>query len=102
MNMRLIFIAIAVMIFAAPSIAQTVCGKHADVVIWLAAGYDEAQSSVGIAANGYLYEVFASKRGNWTITSTKPGGMTCLVATGQAWQTIKEPFKMLGLLDEEP
>ena len=90
--------AFAMMVVATPSIAQTVCGKHAEIVKRLSSGYEEQQSSAGIAANGNLVEVFASKKGNWTIIFTKPGGNTCLMAVGENWLTITEPFKVSGLM----
>ncbi len=90
--------AIAMMVVATPSLAQTVCGKRADIVERLSTGYEEQQSSAGIAANGNLVEVFASKKGNWTIIFTKPGGVTCLMAVGENWQVIKEPFTVSGLM----
>ncbi len=90
--------AIAMTVVAVPSLAQSVCGKHADIVKRLSSGYGEHQNSTGIAANGNLVEVFASKNGNWTIIFTQPGGMTCLMAVGENWQTIKEPFKVSGLM----
>ena len=88
--------AVAMMVVATPSMAQSVCGKHADIVKRLNSGYAEHRSSAGIAANGNLVEVFASKKGNWTIIFTKPGGMTCLMAVGENWRIIKEPFRLLG------
>jgi len=90
--------AFAMTVFATSSMAQTVCGKHADIVKRLSSGYEEQPSSAGIAANGNLVEVFASKKGNWTIIFTTPGGMTCLMAVGENWQVIKEPFKVSGLM----
>jgi len=56
--------AVAVMVVATPSMAQSVCGKHADIVKRLSSGYEEHQNSAGIAANGNLVEAFASKKGN--------------------------------------
>jgi len=90
--------AIAMMVFAAPSMAQPVCGKHAEIVDRLSKGYQEQQNSAGIAANGNLVEVFASPKGSWTIIFTKPGGVTCLMAVGDNWQVIEEPFKVSGLM----
>ena len=90
--------AFAMMVAATPSMAQAVCGKHADIVERLRAGYEEQQSSAGIAANGSLVEIFASKKGNWTIIFTRPGGQTCLIAVGENWQVNKEPFKVVSSL----
>ena len=91
-------IAIAMMVVATPSMAQTVCGKRAEIVERLSTEHEEQQNSAGIAANGNLVEVFASKKGDWTMIFTKPGGMTCLLAVGEYWQTIEEPFKVSGLM----
>lgn len=93
-----VFLAIAGLgiILAGEAFSQSVCGKHADIVKRLSSGYEEYRSSAGIAANGNLVEVFASKKGNWTIIFTKPGGMTCLMAVGENWKVIKNPFKLEG------
>lgn len=88
--------ALAAMTITTSVSAQSVCGKHVDIVKRLNDGYQEFQSSAGIAANGNLVEVFSSKKGNWTIIFTKPGGMTCLMAVGENWQIIEKPFKVAG------
>ena len=46
---------------------------------------------MGIGANNAIVEVFASDQtGSWTITVTAPGGLTCLVASGQAFEELAE------------
>ena len=64
--------AFAMMVFAAPSMAQAVCGKHADIVERLRNGYEEQQSSAGTAANGCLGNVLASIKANCPISFTGP------------------------------
>lgn len=76
--------------------AQSVCGKRADIVKRLNTGFEEQRRSAGLAADGKLVEVFASKDGSWTIIFTKPGGLTCLVAVGDNWQ--REPLNLTGHL----
>jgi len=83
---------ILVLGYAIGAQAQAVCGKHVDIVKRLNDGYQEVQSSTGIASNGNLVEVFASKKGGWTIIFTKPGGNTCLMAVGENWERVKNPF----------
>ncbi|NKB60421.1 MAG: hypothetical protein GKS00_29295 [Alphaproteobacteria bacterium] len=90
--------ALAIALFATPSIAQSVCGKRADIVKRLSSGFEEQRRSAGLAADGNLVEVFASKAGTWTIIFTKPGGLTCLVAVGDNWQKIEEPLNLTGHL----
>ena len=88
--------ALGITFFAAPSLAQSVCGKRADIVNRLNTGFEEQRRSAGLAADGNLVEVFASKNGTWTIIFTKPGGMTCLVAVGDNWQQIEAPVNTTG------
>jgi hypothetical protein len=46
---------------------------------------------MGLGANNAVVEVFASEEtGTWTITVTMPSGLTCLVASGQSFETLAE------------
>ncbi len=77
--------------FAAPP-----CGPRADVVAQLAERYQETRRGLGMTANAAVLEVFASEGGTWTVTVTLPGGMTCLLASGQAWEAVSEPLPVPG------
>lgn len=67
------------------------CAKHEQVVERLASKYGESRQSIGLAKNNSVMEVFASpESGTWTIVITLPGGMTCLVAAGEAFETVSE------------
>ncbi len=67
------------------------CGPRIAVVERLAEGYGETRQSMGLGANNAVVEVFASEEtGSWTITITRPGGLTCLVASGQAFEEVAE------------
>ncbi|MDQ7069297.1 MAG: hypothetical protein Q9M48_00850 [Rhodobacterales bacterium] len=73
------------------------CGERAAVVQRLADGYGETRQSIGIGANNAVVEVFASaESGTWTITVTAPGGLTCLVASGQAFEALAEALPAKG------
>ena len=91
---RLACIAAAAALMAAPAFAQSAspgpaCVKRVDLLKHLEAKYHEAPAAVGLADNGALLEVFASKSGEtWTVTVTMPNGISCMVATGQQWQDI--------------
>ena len=81
------------LILAAPVSAQSArnCAAHEAVVARLAEAYGESRQSIGLGANNAVVEVFASaETGTWTITVTAPGGPTCLVAAGQAYQQVAE------------
>lgn len=67
------------------------CADHARVVERLASGYGESRQSIGVGSDNTVVEVFASlETGTWTITVTRPGGPTCLVASGEAFQALAE------------
>ena len=67
------------------------CAPREAVVDRLASKYREARQSMGLGANNQVIEVFASSEtGTWTITVTMPNGVTCLVASGQAFEELAE------------
>jgi len=79
--------------------AQTArnCGPRDTVVNRLADGYGETRKSMGLGANNSVVEVFASaESGTWTITVTTPNGLTCLVASGQAFEELAEVLPSKG------
>mgnify|MGYP003483071463 FL=1 len=72
--------------FAAPN-----CAGRATVLNELAAKYSETRRAVGIAANITVMEMFAAaETGTWTLTVTTPDGTTCLVASGDGFESITE------------
>jgi hypothetical protein len=85
--------------FAGPADAQTAgrvarppCHDYGEIARQLADRYKEAPVSAGLQANGHLLQVFRSpESGTWTILSTAPGGLTCIVAAGRGWETIEPP-----------
>lgn len=63
------------------------CAERERVLAQLTQKYGEARQGMGLAANNSVVEVFAStETGSWTITVTSPNGVTCLVASGQAYE----------------
>lgn len=73
------------------------CAPREAVVDRLAEGYGESRQSMGLGANNQVVEVFASSEtGTWTITVTMPNGLTCLVASGQAFEELAEALPAAG------
>ena len=67
--------------------AQTVCLPHAEVIKQLGEKFSEAPIGIGLASNGGLIELFSSSDGDtWTMVMTMPGGATCVLAAGEAWE----------------
>ena len=95
-----IFVCIALLaVLSGPARAQGTrnCAPRDVVVARLSDGYGESRQSLGLGAEGALIEVFASQdTGTWTITVTNPGGLTCLVASGQSYESLTEALPTQG------
>jgi hypothetical protein len=80
-----------------PAAAQAVsCSDHATMVRHLAENWGESRQSVALDAQNAMVEVFASSEtGTWTLTVTRPGGPTCMVASGHAFEKVDEPLMVL-------
>ncbi len=82
---------------AAADIPQVFCADRAEVLERLAESYGETRRGVGLGANNAVMELFASSdTGSWTITMTRPDGKTCLIASGEAFETVPFLPKVAG------
>lgn len=73
------------------------CAPRDVVVQRLAEKYGETRQSMGLGSNNAVMEVFASlDSGSWTITVTMANGVTCLVASGQAFEELAEALPPEG------
>jgi hypothetical protein len=67
------------------------CAEHAAVQELLADRYGESRQSIGMGSDNSVVEIYASlDTGTWTITVTRPGGPTCLVASGFGFEHLNE------------
>lgn len=74
------------------------CGNRELVVERLESHYGESRQSIGMASKGRVVEVFASlETGTWTITVTLPNGITCLIASGNTYESLNEPVAPAGI-----
>ena len=65
------------------------CGLRADIVAELESRFGETRRSYGFSRSQGVFEVFASDSGSWTILLTRPSGTSCLMASGEAFETEK-------------
>jgi TRAP-type mannitol/chloroaromatic compound transport system substrate-binding protein len=75
---------------ASPALSQSAnCASHDIVTERLADGYGESRQTIALGSGNTLVETWANlDTGTWTITVTQPGGPTCLVASGQAFELL--------------
>ena len=74
-----------------PAAAQVLCGDRTEVGKKLKESYSETPANIGLAGNGAVVEVFVSPDGSFTIIMTHPGGLSCLMAAGEGWETVQPP-----------
>jgi hypothetical protein len=81
----------------APVPAQTgSCAEHEEMVRHLAEGWGESRQSIALDASNAVVELFASpETGTWTMTVTRPGGPTCMIASGHAFEMLAESLPVL-------
>lgn len=66
------------------------CGDHAAITAHLAEHYGEARRAIALAADNSLVEIFVSQTGSWTMLVTRAGGPTCMIASGQNFEALRE------------
>ena len=92
-------LAAAAVVFAAvPAAAEAEqqtrrpCHDYGEIHKQLSKKYDEAPVAFGLQTNGNLLQIYASEdKGTWTVISTSPAGLACIVAAGKSWEAL--PFK---------
>lgn len=88
---------VAVAALTGPAAAQQNCAPRDMVVERLATRYGESRVSMGLGTDNAVIEVFASdETGTWTITVTTVQGLTCMVASGQAFEAMAEALPAAG------
>ena len=85
---------LALVLFAGSSsivAAQMLCVDRVDMLNRLASEYGEELIEVKMMEEHGLLEVLKSRtRGTWTLLLTKPGGISCVLATGRGLGTDEE------------
>jgi hypothetical protein len=73
----------------APANPRMPCHDATEIAKQLSNKYDEAPVAFGLQSNGNLLQVYASEqKGTWTVVSTTPAGMSCIVAAGKRWESL--------------
>lgn len=69
-----------------------ICGKRDKIISQLQGKYGETARVMGFSKGAGVVEVFANERsGSWTILITNPTGMSCLMAAGEAFESVDIP-----------
>ena len=69
------------------------CAPRADLLQNLKEKFGEVPLGYGGTGNGAVMELLTSPNGNWTLILSQPTGKSCLLATGDGWETTRQPGK---------
>ena len=70
------------------------CADRATVVERLEKRFGEVRQAMGLNRANSLVELFASaETGTWTIVVTTPNGKSCLIASGDLWESQTGPLR---------
>jgi hypothetical protein len=83
--------AAAVLPFAGEADARAVCKERDAIISVLNKRFGETQRSFGLQSDRRVLEIYASEKGSWTALLTLPDGQSCVVATGEAWNSLPPP-----------
>jgi hypothetical protein len=64
------------------------CGKRDEIVRSLGEQFQEKQQAVGVVDQNAILEIFVSSAGTWTIIATGTDGNSCLVSSGEGWDSV--------------
>lgn len=84
--MKLRAILYALIISVLPVSAQSVCAARTDMVKLFTEKYKEQRVGFGVTSRPMI-ELFVSEKGSFSIITSYPNGISCLLTTGSDWQT---------------
>lgn len=65
----------------------TICGERESIVQSLTQQFKEEAQAVGVVDENAVLEIFVSDAGTWTIIATGTDGNSCLVSSGEGWDS---------------
>jgi hypothetical protein len=72
---------------AQPQTEGALCGNRDEIVRSLTEQFKESPQAVGVVDENAVLEIFVSASGTWTIIATGTDGNSCLVSSGEGWDS---------------
>ncbi|MCV3238922.1 hypothetical protein [Mesorhizobium sp. ZC-5] len=74
-------------LFSSAAFAAVPCGSRDEIVKKLSEEFKETPQSVGVVNQDAVVEVFVSENGTWTIIASDTDGKSCVLSSGEGWET---------------
>ncbi len=98
MRIKHLIVAALVLAWCVPqAAAQQVCTARGDLVKMLGDKYKEAPAGQGLVGDRAMLEVYVSDKGTFTIVSSYPNGVACIIAAGNNWEGMERPKSLTAL-----
>lgn len=88
-------IVLALLPFSAPQ-AQQICADRLGILRHLERNHGESPVGAGLTEGGSVVELLTGDNGTWTLIVSNPDGTSCLLATGENWQTAPKKIPLSG------
>lgn len=88
LSLAAIFSAIWFAGIAGEAEAAPQCGDHDKIVDVLANKFKETRHVMGVVNSRAVMEIFLAPQGTWTMVITDTKGISCIAASGEAWQDV--------------
>ncbi|MEM8689216.1 MAG: hypothetical protein AAGF81_17945 [Pseudomonadota bacterium] len=66
--------------------ARSFCAPRDNIVDILGKRFSEQRQAIGLASQTGLVELYVSKGGTWSMVRTNVQGVSCVIASGHAWE----------------
>ena len=80
-------LSISAAVLASPTHAA-MCTRRENLLKVLDQKYKESRHAIGLISSTGVLEVYASKKGTWTVFVTNPNGVSCIVAAGDSFEQV--------------
>lgn len=70
------------------SSTAVLCGDRNEIVEGLSEQFKEKPEAVGVVDKSVILEIFVSPDATWTIIASDTDGKSCLVSSGEGWQSL--------------
>lgn len=88
--LKSISLAAALLVAAAasppPAEARSFCAPRDNIVKILDKRFSEKRQAIGLASQTGLVELYVSSGGTWSMVRTNVQGVSCVIASGHAWE----------------
>lgn len=71
-------------------VAEVICEPTGAIYDRLTRRLGATRTATGVRDREQIIEVWTDRHGDWTLVATYAGGTSCILAMGEAWQTLAQ------------